>query len=729
MQRLREALIVSLFGLGMFSGVAEAREPFSFLSQPTDQLAVPGRVESAQLTPEANLYYGQGEIGLRVGGVDYRQPNRVYPYRSIPLLRSSQQVGTVTYQVDHLAVDSESGPMVLIRVTAKNRGDQVRTARVSFGYSYSRGTSFVNPSGQNRFMYRYPRPEQPSRLGLQTQIGVGFSPEWRYRYENAVLSRDQLALATFPVNGRAWTSQASRVSDLGARVGYQKRLASGAQHAWTVVVALNPSADAPPRISFARAMARARRDWSEQTRGMVKIRIPEAKVQETYYRSVQQLLESRYQEQGQWVQTVNKLQYHAFWIRDAATITQALDLAGLHQAARQNLDFLLGWQHPDGLFISRSGQLDGMGQALWVLAEHARLTRDPEYARRLLPVFDRGMQWLAQSTAGEADGLLPFSDPKDNELVAGKLSGDQLFAQAGMHHAVLLARLADDPQRAAQWDQQYRAFADHLRGRILQAIDRYGYLPPSLDRPDGQQWGNLWLAYPVALFDPASAAVRRSTNYLLRNYFREGVATYFDRRSLHHYLGFKLLQGELAAGRAEVALRGFYDALAHTTSSHGGFEMGVPVKGTRRTRDNLSPHGMFSAEYIALLRNLLVREDSEGQVRILDGLSPAWVAPGKVVQIQQAPTASGPVSVALRGTRSGARLSWQAPQGVQMTWKLPEWMKTPPGQGRALSLTGQGQRSLTFTNQGQGLALSWEAARDRVCDLYRNGRHPISGCR
>ena len=36
---------------------------------------------------------------------------------------------------------------------------------------------------------------------------------------------------------------------------------------------------------------------------------------------------------------VNKLQYHSFWLRDTAIIAQALDLAGLHDPAREDLEY------------------------------------------------------------------------------------------------------------------------------------------------------------------------------------------------------------------------------------------------------------------------------------------------------------------------------------------------------------------------------------------------------
>src|ERR1039458_3419642 len=108
----------------------------------------------------------------------------------------------------------------------------------------------------------------------------------------------------------------------------------------------------------------------------MQIEVPEAKVTATYRAALTEILMSRYDTAAGWVQASNKLQYQAVWIRDAAMETDALDLAGLHKQAAQNLQFLENFQQPDGLFISRTGQYDGLGEAMWALDQHAELTHD-----------------------------------------------------------------------------------------------------------------------------------------------------------------------------------------------------------------------------------------------------------------------------------------------------------------------------------------------------------------
>jgi hypothetical protein len=50
--------------------------------------------------------------------------------------------------------------------------------------------------------------------------------------------------------------------------------------------------------------------------------------------------------------------------------------------AAQDLAYFPAWQRPDGLFISRPGEYDGIGEALWAIGRHAELTGDAAFARR-----------------------------------------------------------------------------------------------------------------------------------------------------------------------------------------------------------------------------------------------------------------------------------------------------------------------------------------------------------
>lgn len=158
---------------------------------------------------------------------------------------------------------------------------------------------------------------------------------------------------------------------------------------------------------------------------------------------------------------------------------------------------------------------------------------------------------------------------------------------------------------------------------------------------------------------------------------REGLATYDGGRSLHDYLGFPIFETELAAGEPAAAVAGLYAELAHTTSTYEGWEWDVAPFGTRASAVNLAPHGTFAADYVALLRNLLLGEDADGGLELLAGASPAWLKPGEHVTVTNAPTDEGRISFSERSGVHGETLRWRAAlrAGATLTWRLPAWAR------------------------------------------------------
>jgi hypothetical protein len=528
------------------------------------------------------------------------------------------------------------------------------------------------------------------------QVGDPFDAAARYRWRGRALVRGGHLLLVAPVRGatrlRTAAARVEPATTFGRSV-YRLRLGPWGRATLDFRVPLDAvkpggaEARAIDRAGFDAAHRRVRARWAALLRAAPRLEIPEAKVRDAWYASLANILMPRYRTaSGRWVQMVNNLQYHAFWLRDAAVMTQALDLAGLTRQADQNIAFFFDWQRPDGLFISRDGQYDGFGQALWAIGEHVRRTGDDALARRALDPVGRAMGWLAAARAADPLGLLPPSDPHDNEMVAGHLAGDDFWALDGIAEAVAMARRVGRDDLARAWDEQYTA----LEAALLRRLPADAAIPPALDQPGGQDWGNLWAAYPGQVLAPGDPRVS-ATLAKVRAAFREGIATYLDGTDLHGYLGFRVFETDLLRGDQRAALDGLYASLAHTTSTHGGFETGIRVYGKRSVDDNMTPHGWFAAEYVALVRNMLVREEGDG-LTILSALSPEWLRPGRVVAIAGAPTIYGKVSVRLRALRDGALLTWSAPR-VPLRWPVPAWVSAVRARGlspdaRTIALTG-----------------------------------------
>ena len=284
----------------------------------------------------------------------------------------------------------------------------------------------------------------------------------------------------------------------------------------------------------------------------MQLTLPERRVQDAYYASLMHILLPRYQlPDGDWVQPVNKLRYHAFWLRDASIMTQALDLVGLHREAAENLGFFGEWQHDERpVHLARGparrprpGDVgDRRARAAHAATAPSRATR---CRRSRAP--SRGSH---KARRADELGLVPPSDPRDNELVAGHLAGDDFWAVAGLEAAVGVARmLGDRPTHRGVVAPSSTRSAATVRERVESAAARNGgAIPPALDRDGGRDWGNLWAAWPSPVLDPFVAARHARRSPARAAQFREGLATYGEFHNLHHYLGFRVWETELLRG-------------------------------------------------------------------------------------------------------------------------------------------------------------------------------------
>ncbi|MEA2495832.1 MAG: hypothetical protein QOJ29_3743, partial [Thermoleophilaceae bacterium] len=674
----RPALTLFLFAVSAAVPGTAAAAPWSFIVAPTEQLGVPGYPAGTEITPEGYLYTGSAEIAFQYGPRlrPWNVPIRSLESGRYPVISSSTSSGGVRYRLTAFASAVGSQPVNFVRVRMTNTGRSTARAGWAIGTRYTGG----EPKGSGR-RFRFARPVTPVRSGLYYQPGYGFNARSVQKFAGKAFVRDGRALYITHGKPAGFRSRAVRgkhhagPTDLVGVTRYRGRLRPGQSAVLDVTVPTVPVAQSSSAYktiaaaSYGPTRARVLGTWRRLLGRAMDLHVPEGKVVDTFYTSLMNLLMSRYRQEGYWIQTVNQLQYHAFWLRDTAVISSMFDLVGMHDIAAQDLRFFLTWQQPDGLFISRTGQYDGFGQALWAFGDHVRRTGDTGFAQTVLPAVDRAMSWLEKARAGDPLGLLPASDPHDNEQLAGHLVGDNLWGVAGAHAAATIARAAGQPQAADRYAAEAAAYQATLDAQIRQAAaGNGGVIPPAIDQKGGQDWGNLWPVWPTGVYPASDDMVSRTMRHA-RARFKEGIATYLDGRLLHDYLGFRVFETDLAAGNQQRAVDGLYASLAHTTATNGGFETGVRVYGSRAVDDNMTPHGWFAAEYVSFVRNMLVREAGDG-IDLMSALSPTWLKPGESVSVHDAPTTYGKVSFTLRPAGDGARLEWHAdvPEGTPIRW-------------------------------------------------------------
>jgi len=646
-------------------------QPFSYFSRPTDEIGIMDAEAATEITPEGYLRTGYGEMMFFAGPELEPTSVRIRTLEEghLPIVHYEFMHEGMAYRFTLFAATLDGKPegrlVNFIRITMKNQSSQPSRAILATGIRYDAPNNTGEGHGDNRF----DRPREGKFPGDYRQLGETFSPDWVYSFSGSGFLRDGRLLYTFPdgyasrsftLHGRYnFPQDVNKPSKLSVDptvpagiVTYSRLLKPGEEFVldfkMPVVPASNPAdLAAIGQASFDTAKAQVTEFWTGILSQGMHISLPEQKPVDTFYASLIYDLIARDHIGPDYIQTVNKLHYHSFYLRDGADIVHSYDVTGYPQIAKQDLEFFAKSQKPDGNFLSQEQQYDGWGEAVWGYAQHYRITRDKAFAEWALPQINRAVQWLRQARAADTLHIMPASDVRDNEYVPGHLTGYNLLALSGLKLAIEMANDTGHAELAQDWQTEYDGYRTaFLRVLDAQAAANNGYIPPALDgQKGGFDWGNLLAVVPeptLDLHDPRVTATLKATQAR----YAEGIMTYADGFYLHHYLTIKNTMTEAIRGDQEQAVHELYALLVHTSSTHAGFEFAILPWGNRDFTDNLAPHGWFAAEYRTLLRTMLVREDGN-QLHLLSVVSPEWIGKGKSIAVTQAPTNFGSVAFIL----------------------------------------------------------------------------------
>jgi hypothetical protein len=660
--------------------------PFSYYSHSVDEIGVMNAPLATEITPEGSLYTGYGELVFLTGPEMSPIAPRIRTLEQgyIPIVHMQHTQLGIEYNFTLFTARLDDGTLVnFARIVEKNVSDRPSRAVLTAATRYQNDTANGSGTGEHRFK----RPVEADSPSAYRQLGVDFNPDWVYSFSPHAFLRSGQVFYLFPdapdkrmltekqfyniqVNNSPRALHVFPTSLVGL-ASYNSVLAPGGERTITFLMPLVPLAEGAEtekilKTSYDAELTATIHNWEQIVDSGMKISVPEEKVNDTFRASLVYDLLARDKVGDDYIQSVNQLHYHAFWLRDASDIVNMYDLTGYSQIASEDLTYFPRFQQPDGQFLSQQGQYDAQGQVLWVYGQHYLMTHDLAFARSVFPSVERAVAWLDKVRASDPLHLIPPSDVKDNEYVDGHITGYNLLALGGLKNAALLADAVGEPAKAAA----YRADYDAFHKDFVKALSRCtqldgGYIPPSLDGTcGGQDWGNLMGTYPEHIF-PADDPLITATLKKVQSKYQEGLTTYGDGRYLHDYLMMKNTLTEIVRGEQQQPVKDLYALLVHTSSTHAGFEFAIRPWGNRDFADNLTPHGWFAAEFRITLRDMMVRED-EGQLHLLTVMSPAWMGAGKEIRVERAPTEFGQVGFTLTQPDDHS-----AKIVLHMQWKKP----------------------------------------------------------
>ncbi|MBN1490131.1 MAG: hypothetical protein JXA69_09455 [Phycisphaerae bacterium] len=353
--------------------------------------------------------------------------------------------------------------------------------------------------------------------------------------------------------------------------------------------------------------------------------------------------------------------YDEFYIRDGAYQVMELEEAGFTEAARLAVGRYLEYQRPDGRFESQEGQFDANGQALWVLWQYYKMTGDRAWLEGTYPKMRRAVEWLMQARQ-QAPADSPFAGILPNALADGEylwdgkhhIAGYDLWNLRGLLCTADCAKTLGRRDESAELEKE----AADYRAAIDAAWKRTGlpYFPPSWESK-GTHWGNTETLWPTELFKHNDPRVGATINEVRRNHdggFCEGTIRWTGfPDAIHPYLSAYTTMASLARGEHEQVVEDYFWYLLHSSATHA-FPEGIFFKRRFAWADTI-PHVTGACNFAILLRHMIVHERDD-ELHLLAAVPDTWLADGREIRVERAPTHFGVLSLRVAGQKDGVRV-------------------------------------------------------------------------
>ncbi|OHB56461.1 MAG: hypothetical protein A2Y12_19770 [Planctomycetes bacterium GWF2_42_9] len=667
----------------------ELSEPFCYFLFPSDELGFKDCPHGTQLTHDGAFNAGLGELDLFIGSslkpVHKRVKTMYKDY--IPVFNYIDADDGVLYEIQAFGTPYDLKPMNIminfIRITAKNPTNKTINSAIK--------AQFGNRKNDFRFDFG--------------TILHGY-------YTNQFVQRESFDKAGdgYAADGQAWRGEhlvfmydnSDQVKDVNIS------LTQGKDPGVTYRFVLPPNASRTIQLKmpfvpvhkerkevlrqindagYVDYLSRTINFWEEELGKCTLIELPDPKVSNVNKASMVYMLMARsVLADGSYGQHVNKIQYDGFFSRDAAYFARVYNMYNRPEIAREVLDHFINYDKDGKAVGFHSFYPDDWGQVLWTMGAHFRATNDIKFARFIFPLIRGHFDKLTKLCNEDPLKLWPIAGPYDNEAITGHYTAHSFWILLGMKQAIHIANELGEKEQAASfqsfYDEYYAAFMKAL-GAITAKTG--GYIPPGLDAPEqGRDWDNsTGGVYPFEVIEPFDPMVTTTIQLTRNNKYYEGIMTYgpnawlLDQQNnrgepisseywLHHYQTFNVVETLLTRGQQREVIEDMYSILAHTGSTHCGFEFGISPWGDRNPYGNYTPHGWFAARFRELLRNMLVREVKD-TLHLASAIAPKWIEPGKTIHLKDAVTDFGILSYTIKARENGADVE------IQSSWrKNPE---------------------------------------------------------
>lgn len=521
---------------------------------------------------------------------------------------------------------------------------------------------------------------------------------------SSIADAGSLAFAAVPYPLQ--TAHARRFRPTSAFAIDPQILRAGETLSGAVLVPLNHDQVDGLDLAWAEAAAeQERRFWHSFRENRLAIEVPDGAVMDMIGACARNIMQAREVKDGLPVFQVGATIYRGLWVVDGHFMLECAHYLGYRDEVAGALERLLKSAAPDGSIAEMPFHTKETAIALTTIVRQCELLGDDERLRRHWNIIRNGVEYIeglrAEAAALPADspahGLMPPS------FADGGAGGKRpeyttaLWTLVGLKTVAQAAERLGYAEDAARFTADYESLMGDFRrcaARDMQRLaDGTPYLPmvmpdsgEHIDLPDtpvtaGEvprsyqlqpataTWAFCQAIWPGEVFAPADDFVVNLLALLDQLDDEEGMPAetgWLPYRSLWNYYASFAAHAWLYAGQPEKAIDYLYAFANHAAPTRvWREEQSLTGTGNGQLCGDM-PHNWASAEFIRLVRHLLVFEVGDA-LHVLPGLPAEWRVPGKTLRLERTPTRFGPVTLEVSFAADG---SCQATLGRDTAWPI-----------------------------------------------------------
>ncbi|MFT5207247.1 MAG: hypothetical protein ACI9CF_000996 [Candidatus Omnitrophota bacterium] len=400
--------------------------------------------------------------------------------------------------------------------------------------------------------------------------------------------------------------------------------------------------------------------WQDTLKGLCQLQISDKKIQFLYDAAIRTVI----------LHSVDDIYpgpytYRRFWFRDAVFILNAMLSVGMIDRAEKMMNKFIKRQTSTGYFRSQEGEWDSNGQVLWIINRFYEMS-GKRYDHKWFTVVQKAVHWIKNKRVSVYknelhNGLLPAGFSAEHFGPNDYYYWDDIWSVAGLRGAARYFRAFGDNKKALRAEEEALDLFDATETSLTKVQECSGKLEmPSSPyrRMDSGAIGSIVSNYPLLSLEPKDKRVMATVEYLMNHCLIDnGFFHDMSHSGINPYLTLHLAQVLLRAGDDR-----YFDlikAVVDLASPTGQWPEAIHPA-TKGGCMGDGQHVWAAAEWIMMVRNCFVREESANRLIICSGIHRDWCVDGGELSFGPAPTSYGPITITVKVNEEKIRVDWCA---------------------------------------------------------------------